>query len=234
MQKRAFIFLFLISILFSFSSCGSVDIHLELALCGSYAVPGMFCADLKGGSSCEILEEDGQERILYEYTTYNNISEKEENVLVICQKIDDSYVYFYEDLCYLTPGYTAEDIDHFKNVNDWDKAIDESKLSRRTNHISFDLFIMVDSLLEHNSVREACIRATQLKSDQIKTITILDTDEHEAALYLLIGENNGKKQQFLVIVDTNYHAAAMGITDGFVSPDSIASFKRDNGWIYGY
>jgi hypothetical protein len=51
MKKMLVKILYIFIILIVLSSCTmNPDVHLELALCGSYAVPGMFCADLKGGT----------------------------------------------------------------------------------------------------------------------------------------------------------------------------------------
>lgn len=76
------IFLFLTLILF-LSSCEKEINERELALCGSYGVPGMFCYDLKGGSySCNILEQDTYGRIMYEYSTTSAISNESENSLL--------------------------------------------------------------------------------------------------------------------------------------------------------
>ena len=232
-QKRPMMFLLLISILLSLAACSSTDVHIELAVCGSYAVPGMFCSDLKGGSfSCEIWEEDGQGRILYEYTTTNHISQKEETVLLICQKIDDSYVYFYEDICYLSPGYTAEDIELLKDRNDWDAAVDETKLSRRTKTISFDLYIVPETFSEYRSLRTACIQALQITEEQVQDILILDADGRGKELYLLVAENDTGEQQFLTIVDAAYHVSTMEIIGGIVSPDEVATFKQESEWSY--
>ena len=235
MKHMARILLLLIVTLLCLTSCGSAHIQLELALCGSYAVPGMFCPDLKGETFfCSILEEDDQGRILYEYTTKNQISETKETALVICQRIDDSYVYFYEDICYLESGYTQDDIANLKSMNDWDAPVEESKLSRRTKNISFDLFIMPNSQQEYNAVRRACIQATGLLQDQVTVLSFLDTDEHGNVLYLFAGTQNSKQRQYLVLVDEAYRTFVMEIVEGSMDPDEISVFKQDNGWIYGY
>ena len=233
-QKRPIMLLLLVSILFSLAACASTDIHLELALCGSYAVPGMFCSDLKGGSfSCEILEEDSQGRILYEYTTKNLISGNEDTALVICQKIDDESVFYYEDVCFLLSGYSAQDVEQLKEANDWNAPLDESKLSRRVKNISLDLFIMPDDALEHKSVRQACIRTLQINPEQAKDLFLLDTDGYGKTLYLFIAGSSTGYLRYFIITDSSYRIAFMEIVDGLVNPDAVASFKQENGWTYG-
>ena len=161
-----FLYLFTLTVLIS---CKDISPRHEMLVCGSYSVPGMICYDLKGGKfDCEILEEDSHGRILYEYTTKNVITDKEETALVICQMFDSEYVYFYEDKCYLLSGYENSEIDKLKEQNDWNEALDQSKMSRREINISFDLVLMTDSKIEANSVRSACRKELGINDKQLQ------------------------------------------------------------------
>ena len=119
-------------------------------------------------------------------------------------------------------------------MNDWEAPVDESRLSRRTKNISFDLFIMHNCLQEYNTVRRACIHATGLLQDQITVLSFLDTDEHGNVLYLFAGTQNMKERQYIIFVDEAYRTSVMEIVDGSMDPDEVSSFKHDNGWVYGY
>ena len=98
---------------------------------GSSAVPGLYCSDLKSGTyTVNILERDGQGRILYEYTTKSLITGEQETAVVICQKCDNDFVYFYEDKCYLTGEPSEEEIRQLKVQNRWGE---ETPLRARQN-----------------------------------------------------------------------------------------------------
>lgn len=206
-----------------------------MLVCGSYSVPGMICYDLKGGKfDCEIMEEDSHGRILYEYTTKNVITDKEETALVICQMFDSEYVYFYEDKCYLLSGYENSEIDKLKEQNDWNEALDQSKMSRREINISFDLVLMTDSKIEANSVRSACRKELGINDKQLQELCILDTDHNGHELYSICVKNSEKEGRYLAIASSEYAVSVLLLEGDTIDPTAIGDFKRENGWIFGY
>ena len=81
MRKIALLLAFLFVMVCSFSACSDESEDMKLAVCGSYAVPGMFCHDLKGGTySCDVIERDSYGRILFLYETASVITEKNEKI----------------------------------------------------------------------------------------------------------------------------------------------------------
>lgn len=65
-EKRRLVASIFIMLCLLCMACGDEVSSDALVVCGSYAVPGMFCFDLKGGTyDLEILEEDSQGRIMY-------------------------------------------------------------------------------------------------------------------------------------------------------------------------
>ena len=217
------------------TACTSTNVSLELALCGSYAVPGMYCSDLKGGSfSCNILEEDTEGRMLYEYTTENIISKTKETALVICQRIDSDFIYYYEDCCFLLAEYSAQEVEKLKIDNDWGAPLDLSKMARRANKISHDLFIVSSNTLEHAIIQNACIQNFAIASQQLKELYFLDIDGQGKALYFLSIERNCAPETYLLIVDSAYHIKFLEITEGSIDVTDISSFKHNSGWAYGY
>ena len=86
--------LLVVSLLLLLAGCRSHDAQYDLAACGSYGVPGMFCLDLKE-NSCEVLAKDPYGRVLFRYTAYSVITKKIETAVVICQKSSSSNVCFY-------------------------------------------------------------------------------------------------------------------------------------------
>ena len=213
------------------SSCEKKINEHELALCGSYGVPGMFCYDLKGENySCSILEQDEYGRILYEYTTASVISGESETAIVICQKIDPDYVYFYEDICYDVSDNVNQDTSTLKAANDWNKSLNNSKMSRRKNSVSLDLVIERDSLLNYRTVRSSTCEAFGIVEDQIKELCIMDEDYNGNELYFLRVSQN---QSYFLLINSNYEIALLEIDSIQSAYSNITAFKKDNGWVYG-
>jgi len=79
--------------------------------------------------SVELLETDAYGRKLYRY----NMGETWVGMILIEQKADDSYTYYYEDLCYVMyrrgeRDATNDEIAWLKENNDWDKPLDDTKM----------------------------------------------------------------------------------------------------------
>lgn len=136
-----------------FISCSAISPTMTLAVCGSYAVPGMFTAELKGNHySCEILEEDDYGRVLFEFKGDSVLSGNEETAVVICQKYDEEYVFFLEDRCYCLNPSDPSDVDQLKQENAWNKPLELEKMSRRQIRVSSDLFLMTESSLSISKI----------------------------------------------------------------------------------
>lgn len=214
-----------------FTACGKLNRDYELALCGSYAVPWMAIHDLKGGTfSSEVLEEDAYGRILYTYTAKNQITGEKETAVVICQKIDTEYVYYYEDRCFLLGNYTPAEMDSFKAENHWGKPLVEKNLSRRANKISYDLYIMTDNNLTFLRVKGACRDQLQLTQEQVKSMFFIDMDSAGHELYLLPTDD----KFYIIMVNSMYQVVSMSFTAENFEPSEVAAFKQNNGWRYGY
>lgn len=229
-EKLVLVFMILVML----SSCGTrANANLELALCGSYAAPGMFCADLKGGTSqVAVLEEDNYGRIMFSYSAPNVTTQKAETVLVMCQKIDDEYVYFYEDICYTSQYDNHDAIKMIKEQNDWNQPLDHSKMSRRPNQITFDLFIAGNSTLLYGNVIQAAARELGVSSSQLTQLHFVDADNSGNELYWRSCIENSINQSYLLLVSSDYDVCAMKLDDVDIS-DVIGNFKSENGWKYG-
>ncbi len=99
-----------------------------------------FFADLGDDSSkfdqVRIVEQDAFGRTLYEYRSGAYLPNQNSDLvsLIICQKSSDSYAYYYEDYSYISrldvdDDFSEAQIDAFKTANDWNRPIDNSKLS---------------------------------------------------------------------------------------------------------
>ena len=219
------------------SSCSEKHAKLDLAVCGSYGVPGMFCAELKGGNfSCEVLETDGQGRTLFSFSAQNLITGKVETAIVICQAYDAEYVYYYEDVCYLLSASdsSAPDTSYLKSLNDWSLPLDWSKMSGRANKISADLFIITDSALDYQQLRMICCKEMNLQESQIKELCFLDKEPSGRTLYWLAFEKNVNLQTYFFFADAAYQVSFFEAEGTLADYDHIASFKQACEWTYGF
>lgn len=227
--------LLLIAPVFLLVACTQPDPMFHLAVCGSYGVPGMFCYELKGDTySCRIIEEDAEGRTLFEYTTRSVISGKEETAYVICQKQDSEYVYFYEDNCYVFSDFDQTSIELLKEKNDWGKPLNQDNMSRRSNAVSADLYIITNTTLDNTKIRSICCDEMGIELSQITELCILDIDTYGHELYWLRFEKNGYEDGCYVLANSNYNISFLKITDNVIDPGIIASYKKEHGWIYGF
>lgn len=85
-------------------------------------------------SFVEEIEKDSYGRILFSYTVKDDFYPIA--AYVICQKIDDEYVYYYEDYCVLASetfsGILENDLSDLKLQNDWEKPFLEEKCVCKT------------------------------------------------------------------------------------------------------
>ena len=208
---------------------------IKLQLCGAHAVPGMYNSDMKSGG-INILDTDSEGRILFEYSARDVIGgehlEEYRTVLVICQKYDDDYVYFYEDICYLKQYDTDEAIDRLKEQNDWGKALDESKCSRRPILLTFDLFAYTEENIPYEQVKKSVMVAISLQEDQIQELCLLDVDTRGGVLYYLCYDADSIREKYLVLVTWYGNTYLHPIENDEVDPVALAQFKKDSGWVY--
>ena len=233
-MKRLILVLLLCLTIVLFASCSERSEFFDLAICGSYAVPGMYCDNLKGNSvSCTVIERDSYGRILFEYKTKSRITMQEEKAYVICQKYDSDYVYFYEDEGYSFANDYDNDIMNLKENNDWNKQFNEAKMSRRSNKTTFDLQIAEGTNLELSEIMELCARKLQVDSSEIELCGFVDRDSSGKEL-LLISKSNNQSQMYFALFNIDNTVAILEISNHTVSKSQLAKFKCENNWIYGF
>ena len=233
MKKVICIFL-LIGCLAMVSSCGKVDEGLGLKLCGSYAVTGMFYGDLKGEvSRVSVLETDAYGRILFAYSAPNLFLGEEMTAYVICQKIDDSEVCYYEDICYYIGNRDELLLQQLKQQNDWGCPINEMLFSKRDNSITFDMFISLGRELADSQLYELAGKCLQIPKEQMKQTKLLDISPSKQELHLLQTSNEGATKQYLLLLCPEGQLFWMELAAGLPDAKEIAGFKKNNSWVYG-
>lgn len=188
-----------------FNSCFFENDITGLYVCGAYAVPGTFYPDLKGTeSSYEILETDQYGRIMFSYSAPNFISEQKETAIVICQKITKDLVYFYEDICFEFVQNEKSDFQTLKNRNDWNQPLDSSKMTYRNNKVSFDNFIITESIFDINKVKKLCCEKLNVYSSEITELCIDDIRPDDVAVFYMEVTSHGSTKNYFVRVSDGY------------------------------
>lgn len=227
MKNRSWIVMVLVMVLL-FSGCMSESEELKMAACGSFAVPGLVCHDLKGGSfDCKVTQRDDFGRVLFLYETVNVITGNQEKAYVICQRMDSDRVYFYEDICYDSLADGTAGLDQLKLVNDWGKPLNTEAMSGRKYRISFDLFLMMDSETDYNELRKAVCTALDLQKQQVKSLVILDANPAGQELYFLSVEGG---ESYLVLLAED--ASVFWVDTEDLSQSQIHTFKQESGWVF--
>ena len=236
MRKIYTIILFLLLNSFILSSCAYTNSEYQkLNACANFGVPLIFNNDLKG-RNMNILERDSYGRVLIEYTSQNHITDMEEAILIICQKNDVKYTYFYEDICYLL-NCDGKEIKSFKELNDWKKTLDESKMSRRMVKITLDNFLVTNGeRIEYFKLREIINSDfISFPKDGIDDLSFVDISPSSQEMYIMrFIDDEGKEKEYFVICDKNYKVSYLEIQNDIVDQEALREFKTANGWKYGF
>ena len=211
-----------------------LDETLALKICGAYAVPGMMHFDLKGvETDCTKIEEDAEGRILFEWSGYNMISDETSSYLVICQAINSDYVFYYEDICYITKTDNPERIEDFKNLNDWEMPFDKEQISFRPKKASFDLYLVPEHVL-HNDAIEAAF-SLEIGEDLRNGYEsfLVDVSPSGQELHCAKANSHSKEEIILFVVSSSTNCTATKISSLDTVGNSIKDLKEKAHWQYG-
>ncbi len=228
-MKKLLCVIGLICVIMTLSSCGGKAAPLNLKICGSYAVPGMFCFDLKGTETTyEIKETDSEGRILFEYTAKNEISRNTESVLVICQSYDRNTISFYEDICWTSSYETEADISEFKEQNDWNLPLNQSKMSSRMHSVTFDYFIDINFKADLSKVKFLCCDFLDISQSQIRNLSFVDNSNGKVMYLCTLTD---ELTCYLVMYDEATGVKCLEVPDGQFDKSEYIKFKQENGWF---
>jgi hypothetical protein len=139
-QKNLIISISLVSLLCTLTGCRYKGYQGEYPALYTEAVNTLLAMSgvhSHGDAIIKVVEEDPYGRILFSYFDDTYISEEypESFCYLICQKIDESYVYFYTDNNFIIDKqitadapFSEEEIELLKTWNDWGEKINEQKL----------------------------------------------------------------------------------------------------------
>ncbi len=92
----------------------------------------------------EVIEEDSFGRVLYKFMSYSRalgeLNDDQIWTMLICQKSDKNYTYYYENYSFILSGgdddFENAEIEKLKVWNDWNKDLDDSKMTKVINDYS--------------------------------------------------------------------------------------------------
>lgn len=228
MNKKILCFFVLAVLLLT--SCSTFSEKGMLAATGSYAVPGMSGSDIKGTEIiCTPLDKDQYGRIIFEFECNNVITQKREKAIVIVQKYTEKTVWFYEDVCYLIEAYQQFNVGTLKEQNDWDKPLNEAKMTSRVYNVTFDLVVQRGSNVKPYDLRAKVADKLSIAEEYLD-FCLLDATKNGADLYWFSANVGGEVQQYYVISDSNYNIKMHRITDVDNFIEELLSFKKEAGW----
>lgn len=245
-MRRVLFWLLILLLMTKIVSCCGYDPHFmewhneasALHICASYAVTGSFYPDVKGKVT-EILEKDCYGRILFKYYCRSYLAgEQAEAAVVICQKYDNDYVYYYEDVCYINREYSEEDIAALKAVNDWDKPLNEGLMSRRWFKTTLDGVVRTEDNtgLSYDTIRDLVCDALSIDRNMLDSCGFVDnnTGADKVMYYVKTSCDALDIKTFLVIIDSDRSVGVLPIENNIVSSTEIAEFKAQCGWKHGF
>lgn len=235
MKKNYKILIILILCLICFSSCWPMHPnsvyktgHPELFTITVNSVLGIQPSDW---DEIEILETDSKGRVLFQY--YSDVSsypEPDIYIVLVCQKSDDEFTYYYDDYCFFIAKTKADITDvkiaNLKQLNDWDKELQNDKLTKVKS--SFDNMMfnekkekslneMLDSYFNQqedvysylpittDQYGKQLIYVLKGKPSKFNSKGLLETDE-DPELYIMIlnKDDSFNKDTFLQELDNEY------------------------------
>lgn len=152
----------------------------------------------KGRPNIVVLEMDDYDRILYFYEEYSDLDIQ---CYLISQKIDDDYIYYYEDINFILQKDYKEKygtIDELKSINDWNKELKIEKCKK----------IRIDSTKKSYSFKNNKIE--NLIKDRYPNFTLSNycylTNNNDGLFILYLnGYNIEKRMDIIIVINEEYN-----------------------------
>lgn len=243
-MKKAAILIIIMLILSTIAGCLYDGEHWDLYQMTRCNVIGTNGAGESESVEIKVIEEDTFGRTLYSYTVYAEGSEYYGYELIwvvaICQKSDRKSTYYYEDECFIISdtieSISDEDINDLKLSNDWNKPLNEDKLSSRPIHRNYNGYsgIIAYDSFSHGIGMEAGAEAG---------VRFVDYDGKDKILYFVAKYDadyydgiDVKSRYYLMIIneDGSYDkdTFVIEIEDLYNYQKQLHEFKINNGWSF--
>jgi hypothetical protein len=252
--KHVVLFVLMLSLLTTLAACDAVPTAGHGTPAEDFPLFFMVMVGVVGGESAgyvKRLEEDAYGRIFFEFALGNLLNPYYDNGIRgygICQKIEDGYAYYYEDVFYVgakTVEEIEEDrIEELKQINDWNQELQSEKPLARIKSFTerYDDNILDISKKEVQAALNTFGTVMGLDSKTLKQYDISyscrDADG-KVLYYIATGENRHESgssktsKLYAIIIDPNTQAtgnAILQIEDPYDCLDALREFKAMNGW----
>ena len=206
-----------------------------------HAVPGGRSYD-KHVIEGKIIETDEYGRICFSFETGGLLTG-----ICIMQKYDEEYVYYYDNVSYLTSvwtrRYSEEEWITFKEQNDWNQPIDEEKMIKR-EMVKSNLSPNRESSIDLEAVKEAFYQ-TMNENGYIFGTGYFDYSQTGQEIFLVERYERTKKEDDPYYYEVfDYHLMILN-ADGSYDPENylikiddlsqsnapLAEIKARNGWV---
>jgi len=225
--------------MFSFRSFSPDDYHGDYPELYSAAInsilgsSGYAHSERDYDSEITVIEEDDYGRTLFLYYENNIVSTYS---LVISQKSDDEYTYFYPDYNFISANkndFQEAEIEELKEKNDWDTEIDTDKCIRA---------IIVrkkgEGPVEIDTIMEFYKWALRGDAYSFKTsIQFFTMDDYSRSMYFGYGVHSSNRQVVMLFnPDGSYdqYEGVMELRDKYNYQEQLEAFKDKNGWNQPY
>lgn len=256
MKKVISVLLVVLIITLVVSSCeGSKYSALRSGKSELYSISCVSVPFLKDNPDWDIVEElekDSYDRIMFKCSSsskmlYDYCGEKLQ-AIVICQKYDDKYSYYYDNYCfvYLRNGsiISDKDIETLKSWNDWNQPLNESKMSKVENTLypfsGYNMYKEDDIIV---NVSEYLLKFQDAKNSNIKyDLDLSSLDNYKRGLFVIREYNINKEEyvfynSYFVVCDENYdiliengQPCILKIEDIVNCQDDLKAIKEQCNW----
>lgn len=202
----------------------------SIAINSLLGAEGYHFGERKIPPNLKVIEEDEYGRKLYTYSEYNTVSAYS---LIISQKSDDDYAYFYPDYNFISKSkgdFSGVEIEDLKKKNDWDKGIDVEKCIRVKITRKKGLSPIDDEDIIELYKKAFGKDALSIKSAR-QAIWFFIADDYGRSMYLGYGENKSYCVM-LINPDGSYDEETwlMFLQDPNNYQDELKAFKELNDW----
>ncbi len=231
MKKQCNILILLLVVVVTLAGCQSPFYEFGLLVCGSYAVPGMFCAEMKGETfEITVMETDPQGRVLFSYTTSHLFTGQEETAYVICQVKEETYIDYYEDIAYC---FSEKNIPELKIQNDWGKRLVPSKMSRRQVLMLNPPSIGMEKIpYDYSNIKNFFAAAVKAAGAELHYQVCFDVNPSGQSLYWVSAIENGEERFYIGFLEVDGTVELLPAAEEIIDTGALAEFKRVCGWNY--
>jgi hypothetical protein len=205
----------------------------SIALNSIPGTEGYLLGEVRHQPVLTVLEEDDYGRVLFFYSETWAISP---HSLVICQKSDSEFTYFYSDYNFISSQddtFSDEEIEYLKKKNDWGMELNESKCLK----VNIVREKEVKSI-EFNALREMYRGALgdDARPFDDSYISSFITDDYGRCIYIGYGKHGERDHPSVAIMMLNPdgtcdpETGAMELMDLYEYQDVLLEFKERNGW----